>query len=481
MNLLNFLVFSISVLFWYFFATLLQWYAYKLDRVLFKFHKRQWLFAYFILPYFVLILGFVLKYEFLFSSIVLSYLLISIYLWQSRLDKKLVFTGRVKRFLAIFIGINLGLIFFYNSLVIAPIISLLLSHVVSVLLQQKMSKEYEQRAIKKLNSLENMRVVAITASYGKTSIKNFLAQILSSKFSIYATPRSVNTKLGILKDINEDLPDNTQIYIVEAGARSRGDILEITELVAPHIAIIGKIGPAHIEYFKSLENIASTKSELIKSKRLKKAFAYENVKNLDSNGVVYFGFEDGLKITNVKSTLDGLSFCLDINGQSELFHANVLGSFNVINITAAILASLEFGMSLEEIRERVSKLNQIEHRLQRIDAGGKVILDDSFNGNVDGMSEAISLCSTYNGKKVIVTPGLVEASLEDNEKIANMINNVFDLVILTGSLNIDLYDRLITEPKKIVLQDKSSLVALLASDTAPGDLIYFANDAPSYI
>ena len=267
---------------------------------------------------------------------------------------------------------------------------------------------------------------------------------------------------------------------MEAGARAKGDILEIAELVEPSIAVIGKVGPAHIEYFKSMENIIATKTELLSSKNLKKAFVFENVGAFGGR-IEPFGFNQDTKISNLNSTLDGISFELQINDKRESFHAPILGSFNAINITAAILVANELGMSIDEIREAVSKLPAVEHRLQRIDAGGKVILDDSFNGNVDGMSEAIALCKTYSGTKVIVTPGLVEANQSDNEKIADMINETFDLVILTGALNVKLYDEIIKKPRKIILQNKTELVSTLGKETKSGDLIYFANDAPSYI
>ena len=480
MSFIFFVSFAFSFVLWYFCATLLQWHAYQFSRVVFKFHKKEWILLYFVLPYLVYLSGFLFRYESISADIALAYALVTTYAWHNKLDKPLVFTGRVKRFLAIFIASNIVIVFYYKFLMFAPIISIGLAHFVSVLAERRLAKEYEQKAIRKLSLSTDLKVVAITASYGKTSIKNFLSQILSTKYRVYATPRSVNTRVGILKDINEGLPKEAEVYIVEAGARRKGDIQEIAELVAPHFAVIGKVGPAHIEYFKSMENIIATKSELLKSKRLAKAFVFENL-GLNGDLMVQFGFENGTKISNVKSSLDGTEFELDLDGQREGFRAPVIGGFNAINISAAILVARELGMSIDEIRIAVAKLSQIEHRLQRIDAGGKVILDDSFNGNIDGMSEAIKICSEYKGKKVIVTPGLVEANAEDNKKIASLINDVFDLVILTGSLNLQMYNELINRPQKIVLSDKSALVPTLAKETASGDLIYFANDAPSYI
>jgi UDP-N-acetylmuramoyl-tripeptide--D-alanyl-D-alanine ligase len=108
-------------------------------------------------------------------------------------------------------------------------------------------------------------------------------------------------------------------------------------------------------------------------------------------------------------------------------------------------------------------------------------LDDGYNGNIDGMLEGIRLCSLHEGRKVIVTPGLVESSDELNLKLIDAINNVFDIVIVTGSLNAKLFEKNIKMTNKTILQDKSKIQDVLASQTASGDIILFANDAPNFI
>jgi len=119
--------------------------------------------------------------------------------------------------------------------------------------------------------------------------------------------------------------------------------------------------------------------------------------------------------------------------------------------------------------------------LQLIKAGGKIILDDGYNGNIDGMLEAVRLCSTHNGRKVIVTPGLVESSDELNLRLIDAINEVFDIVIVTGSLNADLFMKNLKVQNKIMLSDKAALTEVLANQTKVGDIILFANDAPNFI
>ena len=152
-----------------------------------------------------------------------------------------------------------------------------------------------------------------------------------------------------------------------------------------------------------------------------------------------------------------------------------------MNIAVAVKIAKQFGMSNEEITKAVASLQPVEHRLQKIEAGGKVIIDDGYNGNIDGMLEGVRLCSLHSGNKVIVTPGLVESSDELNLQLIEAINKVFDTVIVTGSLNADLFDKNLDVKQKFMLSDKSKLVDLLANQTKAGDIILFANDAPNFI
>ncbi len=164
----------------------------------------------------------------------------------------------------------------------------------------------------------DLTIVGVTASYGKTSIKNYIKSLLSEKFRVYATPRSVNTLGGIVKDVNEDLPQDTQIYVAEMGAREKGDIYQITKFLNPHYAIVGVIGPAHIEYFRTLERIRNTKMEIIKSERLKKAWVHISAKVKSKNPKVeLFGHD----IKDIKADLNGVCFTLD----GEYYCAKVLG------------------------------------------------------------------------------------------------------------------------------------------------------------
>ncbi len=456
----------------YYFMTNMQWYSYKIERVIFHHTKSWWHWVYFVAP----LLAYFILSKFHLSIIATIIYIAMLYKWTKEQDKPLVFTNRVKRFFA-------SLIFFVLFAIMisigtkhasfAVIIPLFLAYLVSLMMEKLLFKGFIIKAEKKLKSMPNMIVVGVTASYGKTSIKNYIAHILSAKYKVYATPRSVNTFGGVLKDINEDLPSDTEVYIVEMGARGAGDIKEIAQFVNPHFAIVGKIGPAHIEYFGSLENIRNTKMEILSSNRLKEAWVHDSAMIKPEKNIHTFGKE----IHNIQATLDGLSFEID----NETYQANILGSFNAINITAGIKIAQALDIDTQTIKKQLKSLKPTPHRLQRIDAGGKVIIDDSFNGNIDGMLEGFNLASTYKGRKVLITPGLVEVDNEFNIKVAKKANDIFDLIVVTGDLNYDIFKQYIDNNKLIKLESKDKMQDMLIEHTKAGDLILFANDAPSFI
>lgn len=471
MNYFNFFINFIAIftLSWYLILNL-QWYNYKLQRVVLNHHKKVWHLFYFIFP---LLLWIVLK-EIYFAPILILYL-IALYFWAKKLDRGLVYTKRVQRF---FIILTIILIFgYFFASKIYFLFAIFLTILLSNLTEKLMFNFYKKIAKRRLNSIKDLKIVAITASYGKTSIKNFLYHILKNHFNTYKTPRSVNTIAGLVLDVNMDLPSNTQIYIAEAGARVKGDIKTIANFLEPQICVVGTIGEQHIEYFKSLENIQNTKKELLSSKRLEKAFVHKSADAKESLNIDIF--PKNLEILD--SSLDGIRFSFEINDKKEEFFAPILGSFNAINLSAVILVANYLKIDIKSIKDSLKTLPQVEHRLQKIEANGKVIIDDSFNGNFEGMIEAFNLCETYSGRKVIITPGLVESTIEANKKIALKIDEVFDFVILTGSLNIEVLSQNIDKDKIFILKDKSQMQNILASSTKSGDLILFANDAPNFI
>lgn len=476
-NIETLAAFTVNVLFvttlgWYL-ITNLQWYDYKLSRVVFKHHKPLWHVFYFFIPF--------IAYHTTGQFFIIFYffaVLPSIFIWHKKLDKKLILTWRVKRFLILLVSLTL----FQDILctiksacaVYGVFMPLAMAYIGSLVIEKFLFAAYKKSAKQKLASIKNLQIIAITGSYGKTSIKNFVAEMLSKKYKVYATPRSVNTIGGIIGDINNSLPEDTEIYVCEAGAREQGDIYAITTFLEPQTVVVGKVGLAHIEYFKTIENTIATKLEIMQSPRLEKAYIHTSVTDEPHDKVTFFGNS----VSDVYADLSGTRFKVD---GLELF-TSVLGAFQTMNIEVCVKIAKQFGLSEDEIKKAVESLKPVEHRLQLIKANGKTILDDGYNGNIDGMLEDIRLCSLHEaGNKVMVTPGLVESNDELNIKLIEAINEVFDIVIVTGTLNAALFDKHLKVKKKIILHDKSKITDILASQTKSGDIILFANDAPNFI
>ncbi|RUM77329.1 MAG: UDP-N-acetylmuramoyl-tripeptide--D-alanyl-D-alanine ligase [Sulfurovum sp.] len=467
----------------YYFITNLQWYSYKLNRVLFHHTKTWWNFVYFLLPFVLyMLVKSVSEYGFV---VVVAYI-IALYYWYKGLDKPLVITGRVKRYFAILVFITLFLLLITKQYFVY--IPIFLAFAISSFLEKILFNGFKVKAQKKIEAMKEMKVVGITASYGKTSIKNYVEHLLKTKYKTYATPRSVNTLGGVMKDVNDDLPEETEVYVVEMGARGEGDIAEISTFVNPHYVVVGKIGPAHIEYFKTMENIRNTKMEILQTDRLKEAWVHESAMVKPEKNIHTYGEKENLDIRTsipapeylieeVEATLEYTGFTL--NGVR--YTASILGAFNAMNLAAAVLVAKTLGLTDTEIQQGLSSLKAVDHRLQRIDAGGKVILDDSFNGNIDGMMASFDLASTYDGRKVVITPGLVEVDEALNIKVAKRANEVFDVVVVTGDLNYAIFKEYIDAQKLVKLASKSEMETMLVEQTNVGDLILFANDAPSFV
>lgn len=465
-NFLPYVVFIAAL--GYYAMSNLQWYSYRLGRVLFHHTKSWWHLVYFVFPF---ILYMFFAYRFGQGYVVAALYIIMLYIWYRRLDKPLVWTGRVKRFFAILLLLAIfSYLVFGQYVVIMPIVA---AFFISVGIEKILFNSFKIKASKRLDELNELKVIGVTASYGKTSIKNYVSTLLGEKYKTYATPRSVNTLGGVLKDINDDLPFDSEIYVVEMGAREQGDIAQIATMVNPHYVVVGKIGPAHIEYFGSMENIRNTKMEIMQSSRVKKAWVHKSANVKPDAKVEIFGDE----IKDIEATLNETSFVLD----GKRYSAKILGEFNAMNLAVAVKVAKELGLSENEIQKGLASMEPVAHRLQRIDAGGKVILDDSFNGNIDGMMASFDLARTHDGRKVIITPGLVEVDDELNEKVAKRANEVFDLVIVTGDLNYEIFKKYIDSDKLLKLQSKSDMEKMLAEHTKSGDLILFANDAPSFV
>ena len=357
---------------------------------------------------------------------------------------------------------------------------------------------YFRDAEKKL--LENPRLIriGITGSYGKTSTKFILAEILSQKYNVLATPASFNTPMGVTRIIRERLTPAHQVFIGEMGARHVGEIKELSRLVHPTIGILTAVGPQHLDTFKTLERIEKTKYELIDALPADGLGVF-----LNDDGIVYRLYEKTGKpkmlagkegadawATDVSVSPQGSHFTLHL-GDWEPFECTtpLLGRHNIGNILAACCVAKHLGLSREQIRRGVQQLKPVEHRLQLLKtAGGVTVIDDAFNTNPTSSKEALKVLSSFPGRRVIVTPGMVELGAEEaryNEEFGQAMAGAVDVAVLVGRKH--------TEPIQKGLKESGfpaeNIYTVASLDEAiqtvngilrPGDVVMYENDLPDH-
>ena len=328
----------------------------------------------------------------------------------------------------------------YGLIGIIPImlpLFVFLAYYITYPIEKLISNSYVKKAKKKLESIKNIQVIGITGSYGKTSVKNILKTILSEKYKVCASPSSYNTPLGLAKTILQNLNSDNEIFIAEMGAKQRFDIKELCEMVKPKIAIITGIGNQHLLTFGSVDNIIKTKSELAEyvSNNHGKIFV-----NIESDGAkkLVNNFKDAIKVSikdnktdlfvkDIKTTKDGSKFSLCFNNEVVECKTILLGDHNISNILLAATVAINLGLTLKEIQEGIEKLVTIPHRLEIVKSSSTyTILDDAYNSSVEGSKASLDVLSKFDGKKFVITPGLVELGTEQFNSNFEFQSDFFD-------------------------------------------------------
>lgn len=380
-----------------------------------------------------LLLVIIIKNSFIELLLLLMLLFISVVVEYNKHYKvKFKFTFRMKRFFATIILVVIVATIFVREyaaiIILLNSLFLVLMHYVNMPMESYIRKSFINKARKKLSST-HAKVVGITGSYGKTTSKNILYDILKKSKYTLPTPASFNTPMGISITINNELTSLHEVFIAEMGAYVVGEIKENCDVVSPDIAIITSIGSAHLESFGSRENILKGKFELVES--LPKdglavlnaddevMMSYE-IKNQCNILTYSIENESDLRAYDVKSTVDGVVFKFDYENETYTAKSKLLGKHNVYNILACILVARHLDIPMSEIITSIKDVNVISHRLELRKSVGSTIIDDAFNSNPVGAAEAANVLGQMDGYKVAMTPGMVELGEEEYE-----LNKVF--------------------------------------------------------
>jgi UDP-N-acetylmuramoyl-tripeptide--D-alanyl-D-alanine ligase len=364
-------------------------------------------------------------------------------------------------------------------------------------IERRVHQHFIHKAQKKLAQMSDLVVIAITGSYGKTSTKFMIRDLLKERMSVCATPGSYNTPMGICKVINNDLKAHHQVLILEMGARYEGNIDELCDIVEPDIAVVTNVGLAHLETFGSQEAIAHTKSSLVR-RLTERGTAVLNADDTrvskmgelrDDITVIEAGLEGGtIRGNDIHYNHKGMQFRVSRNGESETFDTKLLGAHNVQNMLLAVGAASCFDVRLKTMAVAARDIEAIEHRLELKEEGQITIIDDAFNSNPRGAKNAVEILSQFDtGRRIIITPGMIElGELQDekNREFGRQIGRAnLNLVILVGKGQTEAIREGIRQTD---LPDERVRVAgslfkaneLLQDFIRPGDVILYENDLP---
>ncbi len=422
--------------------------------------------------------------------------------------KALVYTARMKRLTLISFPVIFALLCavsaaFPGKYVFHAVFCLLLPLWIALCglaawpVEKAVSEVYFRDAQRILRERDDLIRIGITGSWGKTSVKFILGTLLQEKYNTLITPASYNTPMGVTKVIRSSLEPGHRVFVAEMGARHVGDIREMCRLVHPQMGVLTSVGPQHLDTFKTLDRIKKTKYELMDA--------------IPENGCCFFSDDDDIVLElyektekkkilaglnserddvwaeDLRTTPKGSTFTLCMDGERFACHTELLGELNVRNIVLSASVCRELGMTGREISRGISKIKSVEHRLQLIsNPGGITVIDDAFNSNIRGASQAFRVLKEFPGRRIIVTPGMVELGEREeelNREFGRAMAGCCDLAILIGKNR----SRAIAEgmkeegaaPNQIaVVNSLAEATEYLAAAAVKGDTILFENDLP---
>ncbi|MBE5797491.1 MAG: UDP-N-acetylmuramoyl-tripeptide--D-alanyl-D-alanine ligase [Clostridiales bacterium] len=363
--------------------------------------------------------------------------------------------------------------------------------------EKAVSEMYFRDAQKKLAARPDLIKIGITGSYGKTSVKFILGAILQEKFQVLVTPSSFNTPMGVTRIIREKLMPAHQVFVAEMGARHVGDIRELCRLVHPHHGVLTSVGPQHLDTFHTIERIKSTKYELMdaipdggccffpddgaicrelfdRTRKTKRLCALHGADDAD------------VWASDVTVSPAGSAFTLHTMNDEIRCETKLLGEHNIQNILLAATVALHLGMTLRQVARGIACIMPVEHRLQLIPSAGVTIIDDAFNSNPNGAKAALKVLKEFSGRRIIITPGMVE--LGEGEEAFNHDFGLYmaecvDVAILVGRRHTEpiargLREGGFPEADLHVVSSLDEAAALLRQLGHAGDVALFENDLP---
>jgi len=314
-------------------------------------------------------------------------------------------------------------------------------------------KMYTHMASRKLTRYPHLVVIGVTGSYGKSSVKEFLAHILSQSNSVIKTPQNTNTEIGIAKFILATDFAAAKYFVCEMGAYRVGEIGTISRMVKPTIGILTAISEQHLALFGSLKQTQRTKYELLRSipgngyvvTNSDNTYCTEFLHTLSAKSIETFGLDKeyapDFLITEVHASLKGMRFQYSYGDKKWTIQTPVIGAHHATNIAPAIMVARHEGMPMRDIIAACESLPTNAHgSLQIFDANAATIIDDHYNSNTTGFRSALDVLAAHPSerKRIVITRGMMELgdkTREEHERMGEEIAFTADELIVISPDN----------------------------------------------
>lgn len=334
--------------------------------------------------------------------------------------------------------------------------------------------------------------IAIIGSYGKTTFKEMLLTVLSEGLNVAATPANKNVSVSHAIFAN-DLNNKEDLLIIEYGEGQPGDIAKFAKTTHPSEAVITGLAPAHLDRYHSLSNAAKdlfSIKDFVSSNKIyvnvDSLVIQEYLKDYDSefqrfnrSGAM------GWKVDNPLISLNGLQFNLIKGNQTIKLKSSLLGRHHLSSLSFIAAYALSSGLTSRQVEQGIAKTKPFEHRMQPYKLNGATVIDDTYNGNIEGIRVGTAFLNEIKAKrKIYVTPGLVDQG-KDTASIHIEVGRLIakskaDIVVLMNNSVVDYIKKGLEQVNFLgqirIESDPLNFYLNLKYFVAAGDVVLMQND-----
>lgn len=427
--------------------------------------------------------------------------------------KPLVLTDRVRRIFLLagvllvlpFLLVALHVLVAIALIQLAPLV-LIAANITLAPFQDRINERFISEAREKLNRMDPVRI-GVTGSFGKTTVKHMLAEVLGASGPVFYSRGSINTILGLTRHIRERLQWSHRYFVAEMGAYGEGSIKRLCDFIEPNYGIVTAVGDAHTERFGGIDAIARAKSELAQDVCARGGIVvinaavlvhapFASLKEAHPEQIITVGTADADIIASAVTSESGtwsISLFSTLDAiPSAKYEVPLLGEHNVVNSALAVCMVLAIdGAAVDEIPFITKDIAQVPHRLQRIDNPGQpLVLDDAYNANEKGFKAAVTVLSGLakrrGGRSFLVTPGVTELGIEHDrvhEILGRFCNGRCDVVYVVNADRIRSFVSVL-DPQCVDVVEVATFADArrkVGSEARDLDVVLYENDLPDVL